>query len=172
MSTANLRKPGDTEEIYFDGHPSPAANAGQLITVLALEIVLIAAGVWALVAGHGPWLLIGCLLLSTAALAVIILSTRFTRYRITNYRVDYEHGILTRRSDTLELWHVDDISLRQTLLDRILNVGRIIIQCDDRSTPTLELIGLPNPRPLFDTLKARIIAVKRQRGVIKMDEGT
>jgi hypothetical protein len=31
--------------------------------------------------------------------------------------------------------------------------------------------GLPKPRPIFDALKQRIIAVKRQRGVIKMDVG-
>ena len=33
-------------------------------------------------------------------------------------------------------------------------------------------MSLPNPRPLFETLKQRIIAVKRQRGVVKMDIGT
>jgi len=35
----------------------------------------------------------------------------------------------------------------------------------------LELHGVPNPRQIFDNLKQRIIAVKRQRGVIKMDVG-
>jgi len=30
---------------------------------------------------------------------------------------------------------------------------------------------VPNPRPLFENLKQRVIAVKRQRGVIKMDTG-
>jgi hypothetical protein len=33
------------------------------------------------------------------------------------------------------------------------------------------LKGLPNPRSLFESLKQRVIAVKRQRGVIKMDVG-
>ena len=31
--------------------------------------------------------------------------------------------------------------------------------------------GLPQPRPLFDSLKQRIIAVKRQRGVMKFSGG-
>ena len=31
---------------------------------------------------------------------------------------------------------------------------------------------IPNPRDIFDKLKERVIAVKRQRGVIKMDRGT
>jgi hypothetical protein len=39
------------------------------------------------------------------------------------------------------------------------------------TTPRLDLVGLPNARPLFEALKTRIIAVKRQRGVVKMDTG-
>jgi hypothetical protein len=31
--------------------------------------------------------------------------------------------------------------------------------------------GLPNPRPLFETLKQRVISVKRSRGVLKVDGG-
>ena len=41
----------------------------------------------------------------------------------------------------------------------------------DETTPKLELHGLPDPRVIFENLKQRVIAVKRQRGVIKMDVG-
>jgi hypothetical protein len=37
--------------------------------------------------------------------------------------------------------------------------------------PKLPLVGIPDPRPLYETLKQRIIAVKRQRGVVKVDQG-
>jgi uncharacterized membrane protein YdbT with pleckstrin-like domain len=110
------------------------------------------------------------------ALAILFLLvpwvlTRMRRYRISNYRIDYERGLLSKRIDTLELWHVDDISFQQGLLDRIFNVGQVTIISNDKTTPRLELEGLPNPRPIFDSLKQRVIAVKRQRGVIKMDVG-
>jgi hypothetical protein len=94
------------------------------------------------------------------------------RYRITNYRIDFERGWLGKTIDTLELWHVEDIRYHQTFLDRLLNVGTITVVSHDESLPRLELKGLPNPRPLFETLKQRVIAVKRQRGVIKMDTGS
>src|SRR5690606_28437515 len=108
------------------------------------------------------------------AIALLILPwavVKTTRYRISNYRIDFERGLLSKTIDTLELWHVDDIRYRQSLLDRMLRVGTITIISDDSTTPKLELEGLPNPRPLFDQLKTRVIAVKRQRGVIKMDVG-
>ena len=50
--------------------------------------------------------------------------------------------------------------------------GKIKIISHDDTTPLLLLRGLPHPRQIFDSLKQRIIAVKRQRGVIKMDVGT
>jgi uncharacterized membrane protein YdbT with pleckstrin-like domain len=99
------------------------------------------------------------------------LTTRTVRYRISNYRIDYERGILSKNIDTLELWHVDDISLHQSPLVRLLRVGTIRIVSGDATTPHLSLDGLPTPRPIFEQLKQRIIAVKRQRGVIKMDLG-
>jgi uncharacterized membrane protein YdbT with pleckstrin-like domain len=101
-----------------------------------------------------------------------IIMVKTYRYRISNYRIDYERGLLSRNIDTLELWHVEDISFHQSLLDRILGVGTIMVISHDDTNPRLELKSLPNPRPIFDMLKQRIIAVKRQRGVIKMDVGT
>ena len=93
------------------------------------------------------------------------------RYRISNYRIDYERGVLSKNIDTLELWHVEDIQFHQSLIDRLSSVGTITVISHDETTPKLELHGLPNPRPIFESLKQRIIAVKRQRGVIKMDVG-
>jgi hypothetical protein len=93
------------------------------------------------------------------------------RYRITNYRIDFERGILGKKIDTLELWHVEDIRFDQSFLDRLLGVGNLTVVSSDETTPQLQMHGLPNPRPLFETLKQRVIAVKRQRGVLKMDSG-
>ena len=94
---------------------------------------------------------------------------RTLRDRISNYRIDYERGIFSKNIDTLELWHVDDVSFHQSLSDRLVNVGTITVMSDDKTTPQLKLMGLPDPKPLFNSLKQRVISVKRQRGVIKMD---
>lgn len=67
--------------------------------------------------------------------------------------------------------HVEDLKFHQSLLDRILRIGAITVASHDETTPRLLLRALPNPRPVFETLKQRIITVKRQRGVIKLDAG-
>jgi hypothetical protein len=63
------------------------------------------------------------------------------------------------------------LHFHQSLFDRVLGVGTITVLSKDEKMPTLLLRGLPNPRPLYERLKQRVIAVKRQRGVIKMDPG-
>ena len=164
----------DKEEVYFHGSPLMRGEVGRLVLFVLLAILFIAGPIiYGMVSrNHVPWwiylagIVIGLLLLLIPWLLI-----KSIRYRISNYRIDYERGILSRNIDTLELWHVEDISFHQSLLDRVLNVGTITIRSNDETTPVLPLHGVPNPRPLFDSLKQRVIAVKRQRGVIKMDMG-
>jgi membrane protein YdbS with pleckstrin-like domain len=110
-------------------------------------------------------------LFALAILAIPIVKHRTNRFRITNYRIDFERGFLWKKVDTLELWHVDDLSFSQGPLDRLFGLGTITVVSDDRTTPRLAIPNLPNARPTFDSVKQRVIAVKRQRGVLKMDMG-
>jgi membrane protein YdbS with pleckstrin-like domain len=164
----------DREELYFQGSPELRGEIGRLILagLTALALAAIPILFWIFKWTYFPvW---AAAILWLAAILIVgfpILVTRTTRYRISNYRIDFERGILTKRIDTLELWHVEDIQFQQSLLNRLLGVGTITIISHDETTPRLCMEGLPNPRPLFESLKQRVIAVKRQRGVIKMDIG-
>jgi membrane protein YdbS with pleckstrin-like domain len=158
----------DREEVYFHGSPMMRGELGKLLLLWLIAVAIAGAAVYF----QPPWYVItGCIVVAIVIALVPWIMTKMHRYRISNYRIDFEHGLLSKRIDTLELWHVEDISFQQSLSDRMLGVGTITIVSHDRTTPRLELKSLPNPRPLFDSLKQRIIAVKRQRGVIKMDVG-
>lgn len=164
----------EDEVVYFDGRPVLRGDQARATMCLVLGIGFLALPVLASVfewAFWRWWMTAIAIVLAVLAVVLPWLVTRTTRYRITNYRIDYERGVLTKQIDTLELWHVDDISFKQGLIDRIMNVGSIRILSDDRTTPRLDLDGLPNPRAIFDNLRQRVITVKRQRGVIKMDVG-
>lgn len=160
----------DKEAIYFDGNPLLRGDVPTLAIWFTIGLVVLAGCVAGVSYGGAPWwlILIG---LAAAAICVVfpILYIRRVHFRISNYRIDFERGIFSKTIDTLELWHVDDINFHQSLLDRMLKVGTITVLSNDKTTPKLVLHGLPNPRPIFDSLKQRVIAVKRQRGVIKMD---
>jgi membrane protein YdbS with pleckstrin-like domain len=173
-STASHAEPGDEEIVYFDGRPTLRADQFKAIGWLVLGLALVALPILAWLYEWGWWrwwLTLASLLIAAAAITIPWLKIVTTRYRITNYRIDYERGVLTKKIDTLELWHVDDIEFRQGLLDRMMGVGNLFVLSNDKSNPRLELWGVPRPREIFDALKQRVIAVKRQRGVIKMDTG-
>jgi membrane protein YdbS with pleckstrin-like domain len=170
------RETDDREEVYYEGSPMIRGQLGQVVLWALVGIVLIAIPfIWkALQKDHNwPiwWITLACIVLGLILLCIPVLIVKSIRYRITNYRIDFEKGIFGKRIDTLELWHVEDIRFAQSFFDRIMGVGDITIISHDDTTPKLEVIGVPNPRPLFETLTQRVIAVKRQRGVVKMDIG-
>ena len=63
--------------------------------------------------------------------------------RVTNYRIDYERGLLSKNIDTLELWHVEDLRFHQSLVDRLLGVGNVTVISHDETMPHLVLRVCP-----------------------------
>jgi membrane protein YdbS with pleckstrin-like domain len=119
-----------------------------------------------------PWWIYPAILLVAAVITFTPMMLRKTlRYRITNYRIDISSGVLSRNTDTIELWHVEDLRLHQSLINRMAGVGAITITVHDQALPKFTLAGLPRPQDLFKLLEQRVIAVKRQRGVMKVDAG-
>ena len=164
----------DHEIVYYEGRPLLRADQAKAAFWLFVGIALIALPILAHMfewTWWRTWMTIAAVIVAILAFVLPWLVIRATRYRITSYRIDFERGIFTKHIDTLELWHVDDIKFEQGLVDRMMNVGSITVISNDRTTPKLELNGIPDPRKIFDALKDRVIAVKRQRGVIKMDMG-
>jgi membrane protein YdbS with pleckstrin-like domain len=170
------READDHEEVYYEGSPMVRGQLGHVVLWTLIGLLLIFAPfiysrlqkdhnwpIW--------WVTLACVVIGLLFLGIPILIVKSLRYRITNYRIDYEKGIFGKRIDTLELWHVEDIRFEQSFFDRIMGVGDITVISHDDTTPQLKIIAVPNPRPLFETLKQRVIAVKRQRGVVKMDVG-
>jgi membrane protein YdbS with pleckstrin-like domain len=169
------RPADDREEVYYEGSPMVRGEVGMFFLWTVLGLALIAVPfLWHYLLGKEwwPWFVTaGFVVVGLLLILIPVLVVRQYRYRISNYRIDYEKGLLGKKIETLELWHVDDIEFQQSFFDRIMGVGQITVFSNDKTTPRLELKGLPNPRPLFESLKQRVIAVKRQRGVIKMDVG-
>ena len=164
----------DEEKVYFEGSPLLRGELGRVILFGLIGLALIAAPfLWRYFQQEWwPWWAVLALIIVGLLVCVMpALIVKRNRYRISNYRIDFERGLLSKHIDTMELWHVDDIKYHQSMLDRMLGVGTITVMSNDQTTPKLPMRGLPNPRPLFDSLKQRIIAIKRQRGVIKMDIG-
>jgi uncharacterized membrane protein YdbT with pleckstrin-like domain len=168
------RPASDQEDVYYQGSPMLRFElaSGRLWVLLGIVIALAPIAIKLWISPNTRivwWVYLVAIAIGLVFLFAPWIKSKTIRYRITNYRIDFERGLLSRTIDTIELWHVEDLKFRQSFLHRLLNVGTIQIISADETTPTLYLNGLPNPRELFQTLEQRVIAVKRQRGVVKMD---
>ena len=163
----------EQEVVYYQGSPLLRGELGLVIGWFVVGLILIAVPIlWIVFSdGYPPWFLWFLPLIGLGLIFFPALWVKRNRYKITNYRIDYEHGLVTTDIDTLELWHVNDISMRQGPIDKLFGVGSIHITADDKSTPELTFRSVADPRRLYEQLKDRVIRVKRQRGVIKMDMG-
>lgn len=162
----------DQEKVYYEGSPLVRGSIGSLLLFLLLGLLFIASP-FLLHAMRDEWMgwvvNLVLVIIGLVLLVAPLVWSRTIRYRISNFRIDYERGLLSKTIDTTELWHVEDIRFHQSIIERILGVGTITIFASDQTTPSFPLRGLPKPREIFDALKARIIAIKRTRGVIKVD---
>lgn len=169
----SVEEAGDVEQTFFYGSPCLRGYLGQLAIVVVVAWIVAALPYVLVLAGKQEILRWWFWFISAAAALLIIASWviyKLTlKYRITSYRIDVESGFLSKSYDTLELWHVEDVQLSQSILQRVLAVGNIRIRSNDDSDPYLTMECLPYPKPLFTALKQRIISVKRQRGVLKVD---
>ncbi len=123
------RQLGDGEQIVLDLHP----HWRRL--VLPMAAVPIVVGVVAFAIGIGPggpiydWVII--------ALAVALLTWlsflpwlrwRTTRYIVTNRRVLYRAGIITRIGRDVPLYRLNDVHFENTIADRLTRSGDLIIE--------------------------------------------
>ncbi len=80
-----------------------------------------------------------------------------TRYRLTNYRLFKEQGVLFRRLNEVELIRVDDVAVRQNLMQRIFNVGVVtVIAPTDATEPRVELVGIEDPIVVKELIRAEV----------------
>ena len=92
----------------------------------------------------------------------IIIQKLGTRYRLTTHRLFRERGIISRQVDEIELIRVDDVSVRQNILQRIFNVGIVtVIAPTDATEPRLELVGIASPIEVKEQIRTY---VRRRRG--------
>jgi len=62
-------------------------------------------------------------------------------------------GILSKRSDGLELYRVDDTLLLEPMLLRLVSRGNIRLMTSDRTNPSLLIEAVPHAKQLLDEIR-------------------
>lgn len=90
------------------------------------------------------------------------------RYHVGSEQLTSEHGVLQRSVGYIELYRVVDFHEQQTLLQQIFGLKTVTVLSMDRTTPKLELIGLPKRINIVDVIRERVEYNKQRKGIYEI----
>jgi hypothetical protein len=91
-------------------------------------------------------------------------------YLITSERVRLIHGILGKDRQDIELIRIQDIDITQTIRERALNVGDLVIHSHDRSAPTVILNNVRNPETIHQLLRKAVRDARKKHNITFQEE--
>jgi len=97
------------------------------------------------------------------------LEIRTTKVEITSQRVIMRSGVLSRRTDELELYRVKDFSVEQPFFLRLFGLGNIVLKTSDRTHPTLIINAVKSAELVREQLRNAVEVRRREKGVREID---
>ena len=137
------RRLNEGEEVVLDLHPTWWFLAGPVATTLAV----IAGSITALAESAPPaagWAVLAALVASAGWLLLRYLRWRTSRFILTTSRLIERRGILGRTSREIPLLGLSDISYRQTLFERLIGAGTVLVESPGKDSPE-DFPDLPHP---------------------------
>lgn len=101
------------EQVVWSGSPSQWQNFGWFL--LCVLLIPIPWAIW-------KWL-----------------ETRNTIYTLTDQRLKFTRGVLTKTTEDLELYRVRDTKFQQSFWERMVGLGEIELYTTDETTTTVRL---------------------------------
>jgi hypothetical protein len=85
-----------------------------------------------------------------------------TFYQITNQRVRIVRGLLGKDRDDIELIRIQDLDLNQSLGERFLNVGDILMKSSDPTLPDVRLNNIRFVDEVHQVLRSAMLAARKK----------
>lgn len=87
---------------------------------------------------------------------VLGLPITFTRYSLAKDRLFLTTGLLNTTQQELQLYRVRDLTLKQTLGQKIFRVGTIIVHSSDKTNTHLELKNIRQPMEVKELIHDQV----------------
>lgn len=131
------------ERIEWTGHPSQWQNLGWFLSCLLLIPIPWAFWKW--------------------------LETRNVLYTLTDQRLKFTRGVLTKVTEDLELYRVRDTKFEQRLFERMLGLGRIHLFTTDETSPEVELPFIKDAESVREKIRGLVEARRDAKRVRYLD---
>jgi uncharacterized membrane protein YdbT with pleckstrin-like domain len=148
--------PEPGEEVYFHGHPSWRSMLAFYGKGLVVSIVAgaLAGILTALAHGHVQvgWVVVAVLVVFVVGLAVAQARRLQRTYTITSQRLTIETGLLSRELHETRLERVQNVNVRQSLPQRMLQIGSVDFDTAGEAGYDFTFRGVAEPRRIVRTV--------------------
>ena len=93
----------------------------------------------------------------------------FTKYELTDQKLIINTGVFSVKEEEIRLYRFVDITLHQSLFQRIFGVGNLQCMTNDRSSGDFVIELIKNPRQVKDLL-SDAIEIERERKRVSVRE--
>src|SRR5258708_19701362 len=163
-----------TEETLWRGSPSWRVLIGEVVMMVLRVIVIPFVGIFisshtgdldlsSKIAKIGWWLTALVLLYQIVTFLFALLRLQSTLYTVTNQRIMFEQGILSKSLSEIDLRSLDDTQFFQSFTDRILGIGNVTLVSSDKTLPVSVLRGVHDPRNLREIIRSRAYQVSHRQ---------
>lgn len=104
------------------------------------------------------------------SLPLSVIARITTRYKLTNERLIVTHGFVSKRVEEIELYRVNDVSMKQSVMERMFGLGDVRLETTDASTPEPQMKDIKAPERVKDIVRQAARAERQRRRVLLRDE--
>ena len=116
------------------------------------------------------WWFVSCLLVIPIPWAIYKwLEVKSTSFTLTTERLRWQWGILSRRTEEVELYRVRDLGFVQPFVQRIVGLGTIEVTSTDERTPVIELKAIKQADDVREHFREATERMRQIRGVRDID---
>lgn len=91
-------------------------------------------------------------------------------YQITNERVRITEGLLGKEREDIELVRIQDLDHKQSVTERMLNLGDVTILSHDPSHPEVTLNNISDPMEVHEILRRAILKARQRHNLSYREE--
>jgi uncharacterized membrane protein YdbT with pleckstrin-like domain len=144
------------ESVIWEGHPTWRAMLSFHIKWFIVTLVLFGLLLLVRKAGVGiDYFLIGVILVAGIVLTIAFgwIERFFTQYTITTKRLNIRRGILSKTESSTNVDRIQNITVKQSPVDRIMKVGSIDFDtASDDMSDRFSFHGVNNPQDLRERI--------------------
>lgn len=153
------------EETVWTGTPSQIKNLGAyLLCIVILPII----GIICVGYKLPSWfLLLDLVVLAYAFWKWLLVKTR--EYRLTAERLLVTEGVLSKCTESLELYRVKDFRITQPLLQRLFGLETIELISSDQDTPDLVIDHIPQNLQISSKIRQYVETCRTQKSTREVE---